>query len=309
MSAGLLFGLLAAVGAFLASQNPKNVWLSLGTSGTLAVVMGLRFLNSWKFMPAGLMTLASRPVRAPAAGSSSSVKSSTLRRWIQRSEDSEIGSSTLRALVDHHEREETNENFYMKIRRSNRQLGPSAAPSFRELMVGFLEMETPASASSPSSQLSSDLLAACPQRLRPVLTALMLFSAPKLQFVDTYSLIAHWLPVFHQAEGFLLSLCQRGRTHRLFWVLLHVVLREKYLLKRLVQKTGCISGMSLISVIASLLAFGIRDLRLVGTHFGKRKFIEILKISSTSLFPGNRGLRVYSSAMMHPTAQMSMGEL
>ncbi|XP_035526692.1 transmembrane protein 14C-like [Morone saxatilis] len=57
--AGLLFGLLAAVGAYLASQNPKNVWLSLGTAGTLAVVMGLRFLNSWKFMPAGLMTLTS----------------------------------------------------------------------------------------------------------------------------------------------------------------------------------------------------------------------------------------------------------
>ncbi|XP_068557694.1 transmembrane protein 14C-like [Cebidichthys violaceus] len=59
LAAGLLFGLLAAVGAYLASQNPKNVWLSLGTSGTLAVVMGLRFLNSWKFMPAGLMTLLS----------------------------------------------------------------------------------------------------------------------------------------------------------------------------------------------------------------------------------------------------------
>ncbi|XP_042285125.1 transmembrane protein 14C-like [Thunnus albacares] len=59
LGAGLLFGLLAAVGAYLTSQNPKNVWLSLGTSGTLAVVMGLRFLNSWKFMPAGLITLAS----------------------------------------------------------------------------------------------------------------------------------------------------------------------------------------------------------------------------------------------------------
>ncbi|XP_044075945.1 transmembrane protein 14C-like isoform X1 [Siniperca chuatsi] len=62
LAAGLLFGLLAAVGAYLASQNPTNVWLSLGnagTSGALAVVMGLRFLNSWKFMPAGLMTLAS----------------------------------------------------------------------------------------------------------------------------------------------------------------------------------------------------------------------------------------------------------
>ncbi|GAA6236090.1 transmembrane protein 14C-like [Lates japonicus] len=59
LAAGLLFGLLAAVGAYLASQNPRNVWLSLGTSGTLAIVMGQRFLNSWKFMPAGLMTLAS----------------------------------------------------------------------------------------------------------------------------------------------------------------------------------------------------------------------------------------------------------
>ncbi|XP_012726788.2 transmembrane protein 14C [Fundulus heteroclitus] len=57
--AGLLFGLSAAVGAYLASQNPRNVWLSLGTAGTLAVVMGLRFLSSWKVMPAGLMTLAS----------------------------------------------------------------------------------------------------------------------------------------------------------------------------------------------------------------------------------------------------------
>ncbi|TMS09654.1 Transmembrane protein 14C [Larimichthys crocea] len=32
--AGLLFGLLAAVGAYLASQNPKNVWLSLAFTNT-----------------------------------------------------------------------------------------------------------------------------------------------------------------------------------------------------------------------------------------------------------------------------------
>ncbi|KAF7662590.1 hypothetical protein LDENG_00231920 [Lucifuga dentata] len=57
--AGLVFGLLAAVGAYLTSQNPKNVWLLLGTSGTLAVLMGIRFLNSWKLMPAGLVFLAS----------------------------------------------------------------------------------------------------------------------------------------------------------------------------------------------------------------------------------------------------------
>lgn len=30
LAAGLFFGLLAAVGAYLESQNPKNVWLSLG---------------------------------------------------------------------------------------------------------------------------------------------------------------------------------------------------------------------------------------------------------------------------------------
>ncbi|KAM3865812.1 transmembrane protein 14C-like [Diretmus argenteus] len=56
--AGLLFGFLAGIGAYLESLNPRNVWLSLGTSGTLAVVMGTRFLSSWKFMPAGLMALA-----------------------------------------------------------------------------------------------------------------------------------------------------------------------------------------------------------------------------------------------------------
>nr|XP_046176826.1 transmembrane protein 14C-like isoform X2 [Oncorhynchus gorbuscha]XP_046176827.1 transmembrane protein 14C-like isoform X2 [Oncorhynchus gorbuscha] len=49
----------AGLGAYLMSQNPKDVRLSLGTSGTLAIVMGMRFLNSWKFMPAGLMTIAS----------------------------------------------------------------------------------------------------------------------------------------------------------------------------------------------------------------------------------------------------------
>lgn len=58
------------------------------------------------------------------------------------------------------------------------ELGPSSGLSFRELIVGFLEMETPASASSPSSQLSTDLKDVWPHRLRPVLTPVMLFSAP-----------------------------------------------------------------------------------------------------------------------------------
>lgn len=35
LAAGLFFGLLAAVGAYLASQNPRNVWLSLGKQAML----------------------------------------------------------------------------------------------------------------------------------------------------------------------------------------------------------------------------------------------------------------------------------
>ncbi|XP_053508874.1 transmembrane protein 14Cb [Ictalurus furcatus] len=56
---GLVFGCLAALGSFQVSQNPKNILLSFGTYGTLAVLMGVRFLSSWKIMPAGLLTGAS----------------------------------------------------------------------------------------------------------------------------------------------------------------------------------------------------------------------------------------------------------
>lgn len=44
-------------------------------------------------------------------------------------------------------------------------------------MVGFLEIETPASASSDSSKLSADLMEVWPHRLRPLLTPVTLFSA------------------------------------------------------------------------------------------------------------------------------------
>ncbi|KAJ8369973.1 hypothetical protein SKAU_G00100010 [Synaphobranchus kaupii] len=57
--AGLFFGLLSAIGAYQISQNPKNIWVSLVAAGILAAVMGIRFLNSGKFVPAGLMTGAS----------------------------------------------------------------------------------------------------------------------------------------------------------------------------------------------------------------------------------------------------------
>ena len=45
------------------------------------------------------------------------------------------------------------------------------------------------------------------------------------------------------------------------------------------------------------------------TESGVPSTEHILKISSTSLEPGKRGLNVYISAVMQPTAQRSMGEL
>ncbi|XP_064363124.1 transmembrane protein 14C-like [Dromaius novaehollandiae] len=58
LAAGLLFGGLAGLGAYQQSKDPKNVWLSLVASGTLATVMGMRFYNSRKAMP-GLIAVAS----------------------------------------------------------------------------------------------------------------------------------------------------------------------------------------------------------------------------------------------------------
>ncbi|KAG8507710.1 Transmembrane protein 14C [Galemys pyrenaicus] len=55
LAAGLLFGGLAGLGAYQLSQDPRNVWVFLATSGTLAGIMGIRFYNSGKFMPAGLI--------------------------------------------------------------------------------------------------------------------------------------------------------------------------------------------------------------------------------------------------------------
>uniref|UniRef100_A0AAF6YP69 Transmembrane protein 14C n=1 Tax=Bos taurus TaxID=9913 RepID=A0AAF6YP69_BOVIN len=59
LAAGLLFGGLAGLGSYQLSQDPKNIWLFLVTSGTLAGIMGMRFYNSRKFMPAGLIAGAS----------------------------------------------------------------------------------------------------------------------------------------------------------------------------------------------------------------------------------------------------------
>lgn len=55
LAAGLFFGGLAGLGAYQLSQDPRNVWVFLATSGTLAGIMGMRVYNSGKFMPAGLI--------------------------------------------------------------------------------------------------------------------------------------------------------------------------------------------------------------------------------------------------------------
>lgn len=55
LGAGLLFGSLLGFGAYQMSANPSNYYLTLGTSTVLGGIMGMRFINSGKFMPAGLI--------------------------------------------------------------------------------------------------------------------------------------------------------------------------------------------------------------------------------------------------------------
>ncbi|XP_071486974.1 transmembrane protein 14C-like [Diadema setosum] len=55
LGAGLLFGCLAGYGASLTSKDPMNVYPILGTAAVLCGIMGYRFSNSGKFMPAGLV--------------------------------------------------------------------------------------------------------------------------------------------------------------------------------------------------------------------------------------------------------------
>lgn len=55
LAAGLIFGTLLGVGAFQVSRNADNYQLSLGTSALLGGLMGYRYYNSGKIMPAGLL--------------------------------------------------------------------------------------------------------------------------------------------------------------------------------------------------------------------------------------------------------------
>ncbi|XP_045582124.1 transmembrane protein 14C [Procambarus clarkii] len=59
LGAGLLFGSLLGYGAYQMSANPANYYLTLGTSTVLGGMMGMRYLNSGKFMPPGLIAVIS----------------------------------------------------------------------------------------------------------------------------------------------------------------------------------------------------------------------------------------------------------
>ncbi|XP_010887254.1 transmembrane protein 14A [Esox lucius] len=53
--AGLLFGSIAAYGAFMISNDPAKTFYSLVASGALTVVMGIRYKKSGKMIPSGIM--------------------------------------------------------------------------------------------------------------------------------------------------------------------------------------------------------------------------------------------------------------
>lgn len=55
MAAGLVFGSLLGYGAYQLTRNPNSYHLSLGASLFLTVLMGYRFVNSGKVMPAGIV--------------------------------------------------------------------------------------------------------------------------------------------------------------------------------------------------------------------------------------------------------------
>lgn len=59
LGAGVLFGSALAFGAWQVSQDPSNYSLQLATTSLLAGVMGYRFYNSGKIMPAGAVCVLS----------------------------------------------------------------------------------------------------------------------------------------------------------------------------------------------------------------------------------------------------------
>ncbi|XP_032682168.1 transmembrane protein 14C [Odontomachus brunneus] len=59
LGAGLLFGSMLGYGAYQTSQDPTNIAVFLGTSTALGGLMGYRYYNSGKIMPAGMIAVLS----------------------------------------------------------------------------------------------------------------------------------------------------------------------------------------------------------------------------------------------------------
>ncbi|XP_015113486.1 transmembrane protein 14C [Diachasma alloeum] len=59
LGAGLLFGTILGYGAYQTSQDPRNCAVLLGTSTALGGIMGYRFYNTKKIMPAGMICVIS----------------------------------------------------------------------------------------------------------------------------------------------------------------------------------------------------------------------------------------------------------
>lgn len=60
LAAGLTFGGIAGLGGYMVSNNqPFGHYLVVGTAGVLTFVMGKRYMNSGKIMPAGIVTILS----------------------------------------------------------------------------------------------------------------------------------------------------------------------------------------------------------------------------------------------------------
>lgn len=53
LAGGLFIGSLAGLGDYQLPQELRKEWVFLATSGNLGGIMGMRFNNSRKFMPAG----------------------------------------------------------------------------------------------------------------------------------------------------------------------------------------------------------------------------------------------------------------
>jgi uncharacterized membrane protein (UPF0136 family) len=59
LGSGIMFGSLLLYGVYRTTTNPRDTLFLLVVSGVLTCVMGYRFYNSGKFMPAGLVTILS----------------------------------------------------------------------------------------------------------------------------------------------------------------------------------------------------------------------------------------------------------